>query len=112
MDPNPEHSDQHSDYSEESEVWADRDPPRRTRTVDTSEPSPEPVESTLEHAINTAPLAELRALVKHLIRAQPVAKDLASRHLLAPIAGSVSRKRKAFEKCVNCEEDYRVTDNI
>lgn len=86
-----------------------------TRTTATSvhkEPSPELVESSLERAIDRAPERDLRDLLKELVRAQPAANAAVTKQLLVPIAGSESRKRKAIESCILCEEDYLVTDNM
>ena len=50
--------------------------------------SPEPVESSLKEAIDSAPLAEPRLLVTHLAHTCEYAKNEISGWLLTPIAGS------------------------
>ena len=64
MDLRDEDDDAHSDYSDdEHEGLAGT---RSTLTFFPKEPSPEPVESSLEEAIDTAPDIELGALLKEL----------------------------------------------
>ena len=110
MNPQDESDDAHSDYSDDDQEGLAGT--RSTVTFVPKEPSPEPVESSLDQAIDTAPDIELRALLKDLVRAQPAAKAIVNKRLLVSIAGSESRKRKAIETCRRYREDYRFTDNI
>lgn len=75
------------------------------------QPSPEPSETSLEKAIDTAPVSQLRSLLKDLVREHLDAAHRATERLTTPIPGSENRKRKAHEICIHCEAEYHVTDN-
>ncbi len=66
---------------------------------------------SLEKAISTAPVAELRKFVLEMSHLDQVVKDCAMRRFLIPINGSNSHKRKALKQCANCEAEYRVEDH-
>lgn len=73
--------------------------------------SPGPTETSVIGAIETAPLSALRNILCELVRNNPSAEVLISQRLTTPIAGSVNPKRKLNETCMNCKQDYRVTEN-
>ena len=76
-----------------------------------NEPSPDPVETSLENAINTTPMKEIRQLLIDLVRTQSAVQEAVAKRLTAPIPGPGNRKRKAYETCVHCDEEYQVTEN-
>jgi hypothetical protein len=108
--PSPK-KDAHSDYSE-SEPESPAGNTRRQQLFVAVDATPEPVESSLEAAISTAPVEEMCAMVKDLIRAHANIKEAVLKRLLKPTSGSDSRKREAFETCLHCGKDYGVADNI
>ncbi|EME39594.1 hypothetical protein DOTSEDRAFT_139144 [Dothistroma septosporum NZE10] len=69
------------------------------------------MESSLRDAIYTAPLARLQRLLLDIIDKNGEARDEAIARLLKPITGSNGKKRKAYETCVNCNNDYDVGSN-
>ena len=76
-------------------------------------PSPKPVESSLKDAIDTAPPVELRSLMWFMCRDIDAARRMATTKLLTPIERHdwAGKKRKAYETCKNCGEDYHVSHN-
>ena len=102
----------HSDYSE-SEPDSPTEAARRGQLFLPGDPIPEPSEASLEDAIDTAPVEELRDMVKELVRRHTDVKDkdTVSKRLLAPMSTSYSRKPKAFEACLHSGEDYAVANN-
>lgn len=73
--------------------------------------SEEPEESSLAEAISAAPQDVLLRFVQSLIRTNAVAKTAATQTFLTAIDASPVRKRKAYETCRNCGDDYNVDDN-
>lgn len=73
--------------------------------------SPPAVEASLEVAIGTASIHELRRLLLDITNSNESAKNLAMHRLLTPIAVENSSKCKAFETCKNCAEEYQVVNN-
>ncbi|KAF7185493.1 hypothetical protein HII31_13190 [Pseudocercospora fuligena] len=61
-------------------------------------------------AITTAPEIRLRALLRNIVQRVPEAHAIATRTLLASTT-TAGVKRKAFEKCKNCGDDYNVSEN-
>ena len=74
-------------------------------------PSPEPSETSIEIALDTAPVSQLRRLLKDLVRDHPDAAHKAAEQLTIPISTSKNLKRKAYETCIHCEAEYHVKDN-
>lgn len=104
-------SESHSDYSDNSEEQDETAVTGIRKRILPPRPSPEPIEASLESAIDEAPAIEVRNLLKELVKTQSTTRDVVSQRLLVPIAGSESLKRKAFEHCILCEKEYRVVDN-
>ncbi|KAK3053095.1 hypothetical protein LTR09_005721 [Extremus antarcticus] len=73
-------------------------------------PCPEPEETTLANAINTAPQAQLRYLLNKIVWKYPAATTTIEQSLTLPIPGS-REKRQAFESCAQCSLDYEAVDN-
>jgi hypothetical protein len=79
------------------------------------EHSKEPAGATLEDAINTAPVEELRAMLRGFVAKHADIKEAVSSRLLTPISSETGvhpRKRKAFETCRHCDKDYPVVENV
>ena len=102
----------HSDYSE-SEPDSPTEATRRGQLFLPGDPIPEPSEASLEDAIDTAPVEELRDMVKELVRRHTDVKDkdtvseptaCANVHVGQPQAEGV-------ETCLHCGEDYALADN-
>ena len=74
-------------------------------------PTPEPVATSLDEFIKTAPVEQIRSLLTFICQKHESGRKLASGRLLAPLDSDTGRKRKAFEKCKNCDEEYNVTTN-
>lgn len=72
-------------------------------------PSPPHQDTALYDAIYDAPILELRRLLVQLTDNNVEAREIATSRLLRP-AGN-GRKRKAFEHCQNCQEDYATGEN-
>ncbi|KXT06309.1 hypothetical protein AC578_9194 [Pseudocercospora eumusae] len=102
-DPYPE--DESLDEEEESSE-IDHEDHQEVREVS----SPIPTNTTLEDAITTAPEVRLRALLRDIVQRVPEAHAIAARTLLASTS-TAGVKRKAFEKCKNCGDDYNVSLN-
>jgi hypothetical protein len=79
--------------------------------VTSGSPTPEPVTSSLDDAIRTAPVKQIHSLLILICQKHESARKLASSRLLAPMESSTGRKRKAFEKCKHCGVDYSVLSN-
>lgn len=73
-------------------------------------PRAEPTGTTLQDAINSAPLTQLRRLLIEITNMNAEARGHASTRLLTSIPGKRG-KRKAFETCIKCDADYHVNDN-
>ncbi|KAF2220970.1 hypothetical protein BDZ85DRAFT_283871 [Elsinoe ampelina] len=75
---------------------------------------PAPSSTTVEHAIRAADKARLRAVLLAVINL-PEAKAFAERQLLVPASPSgtqpTASKRKRYEHCINCEEEFDVNFN-
>ena len=101
------------DSEESSDVERDSGPEitEDYQKVVRNEPSPDPVETTLEDAVNTAPIKEIRQLLNDLVRTNSAVQEVVAKRLTAPISGRGNRKRKAYETCVHCDEEYQVTKN-
>ena len=93
--------------NDDDEEESDSDPEGLT----SGSPTPEPIASSLEDAIETAPVAQLQSLLTFICQKNEVARQIASSRLLAPLESAVGQKRKAFEKCKNCDEEYNVLQN-
>ena len=81
---------------------------------DTPNPPPSPPlpplqSATIDEAIEDAPAAELKKLVRQLMADIPQVRPLIDAALLRPLGNGL--KRKAHETCVNCHEDYLVEQN-
>lgn len=72
----------------------------------------DPVSASLDEAIQSAPVSELRSLLKSICKKHDVARNMASVRLLAPAANGSANKRKAYEVCSQCGEDYLVEANV
>jgi hypothetical protein len=66
---------------------------------------------SLDSAIDDAPVHQIRFALKELARSQATAKAYLEKTFTLPIVGSNSRKRKAFDVCGHCSEEYTVSDN-
>jgi len=75
-------------------------------------PSPKPEEATLDSAINDAQEDPLRSILRTLARAQPAARTFIEQSLIAPLAGSDSKKRKRYDVCGNCGAEYITAENV
>ena len=72
----------------------------------------EPYEGRLVDAIHTATLSRLQTLLINIIKAVPAANELAEKELLVPWYGhKTNLKRKKFETCKNCNEEYMTDGN-
>ncbi|EME80081.1 uncharacterized protein MYCFIDRAFT_77864, partial [Pseudocercospora fijiensis CIRAD86] len=112
-DPYPEdesvNEDDHEEEEEEEEQESseiDHEDYQEVRDVS----SPVPMNATLADAISTAPETKIRALLQHIVSEIPAANAIASRKLLASTT-TTGVKRKAYEKCKNCGDDYDVSQN-
>ncbi|KAK3053094.1 hypothetical protein LTR09_005720 [Extremus antarcticus] len=81
-------SDESGHSSEQDDGYEDH------QTVE-PRPSPEPQETSLEIAIDTAPDLRLWDMLKLLARNQPMAKTSIEQFLTVPIHASTNKKRKA-----------------
>ena len=72
--------------------------------------SPQPTETTLRDAITAAPLERLQKLLLEITEHHEDARIEAMAKLLQPIPGS-NGKRKAYEMCANCANEYNVSEN-
>ena len=77
---------------------------------------PTPSESTalsvtLDEAIRSASQKQLSELLLSICKKYPEAHAETSAHLLAPLPTLSGLKRKAFEICENCDEEYHVEKN-
>lgn len=71
-----------------------------------------PQPSSLEDAILTTPSTVLRKLLLRMVQTSSTARTTVTGHLLTPIAGQAAgTKRRKYETCKNCGEDYNVTEN-
>ena len=80
-----------------------------------SEPSKEPAGATLKDAINTAPVEQLRAMLRDFVEKHADIKEAVTKRLLTPMSpapGVHTLKRKAYETCRHCDQDYAVVENI
>ena len=73
--------------------------------------SPPYIDPYLEDAIKIAPAAKLRDILIRVCRQDDFAREYATGILLAPTENGSGRKRKRYEWCRNCDEDYNVLDN-
>ena len=80
-------------------------------------PAPPPQSVGIAQAIEEAPAAELKKLVRRLWRELPQSHPLIDAALRRPLAGPSSAapagnlKRKASEVCENCHQVYQVDNN-
>jgi hypothetical protein len=79
-----------------------------------------PPTHTLDEAIVGATESRIRELLRQMCKDNEVCRELASRALLVSVddtsvanadTKTTKRSRKAYEICVNCEEEYDVLDN-
>lgn len=73
-------------------------------------PSPAPEETSLDAAINDLSNESRTSLLQDICREIKGAEALTSSRLLAPIEGSTA-KRKAYETCKHCRQEYAVIQN-
>jgi hypothetical protein len=81
------------------------------RAVSSRSTNPEPTEAdepSLDDAIEKAPAARLRSILKFVCEKNEFARQLTKHHLLAPVGNGKSRKRKRFETCTKCGNEYDV----
>ena len=72
----------------------------------------EPCEARVVDAIHTATLPRLQTLLISIIKSVPAANELAEKELLVAWEGQKpSLKRKRFETCKNCKEEYNTARN-
>jgi hypothetical protein len=117
VDPQLDPSDggEHEDESESASTSSSEpksEPESESEGVTSGSPTPEPVASSLDDAIKAASVAQLQSLLIFICQKHEPAKKIASSRLLAPLESGTGQKRKAFEKCKNCGEEYNVLDNM
>lgn len=74
-------------------------------------PTPPPQSTVIFEAINTSPCVKLKQLLRTVWTAHPPARNTIDNTLRRSMNSSGTLKRKAFEKCKNCDEAYDVDCN-
>ncbi|KAK5693398.1 hypothetical protein LTR97_009967 [Elasticomyces elasticus] len=78
---------------------------------DPDAPSPPPEPASVDDAIANATSERLRIALRALCRENEVARETASRILLVSASATATGKRKRYETCKNCKEEYDVQVN-
>lgn len=74
-------------------------------------PSPPPQSTSIFEAMKTSPCVKLRQLLRTIWTEHPPARNTIDSTLRGSMNSSGTLKRKAFEKCKNCDEAYDVDCN-
>lgn len=75
-------------------------------------PTPAPVEASLEDAVKAAPPDTVQRVLLEVCRQSEEARHIATGQLLTALAPSAQgRKRKRYEMCKHCGQEYDVERN-
>ena len=70
-----------------------------------------PIPPLVTDAIATAPPKQLRLILTYLYESNERSRQVISERLIVGGENHLGRKRKAYEKCMNCDMDFHVLQN-
>ena len=97
-------------YANEEQLEGENDG-HKSESSSENESAPEVDTSSLKEAIQTASVARIRSLLTLICKTNELAEEIANDSLLASMEDSLDKKRKKFENCKNCGEEYDVEQN-